>query len=76
MRRKCTLCRQEALWAGRNPVDKLHENLNMCIKCQKEIAQLVADWNKNGISAQHGVPLLSKNKDRRIRRVMEGLENL
>jgi hypothetical protein len=51
MRRECTLCRQEALWAGRNPVDKLHENLNMCIKCQKEIAQLVADWNKNGISA-------------------------
>jgi len=51
MRRQCTLCRQEALWAGRNPVDKLHENLNMCIKCQKEIAQLVKAWNTDTVSA-------------------------
>ena len=66
MRRQCTLCRQEALWAGRNPVDKLHENLNMCIKCQKEIAQLVKDWNTDTVSAKHGVRVLRKNKEWRI----------
>ena len=44
MRRTCSLCKQEALFAGRNPVDKLTDSMNMCVKCQKALFELVKDW--------------------------------
>jgi hypothetical protein len=46
MRRTCTICKQEALFAGKNPIDKLHEDLNMCVKCQKVISRMVFDWGR------------------------------
>ena len=55
------------MWAGRNPVDKLHEDLNICVKCQRAIAQFVGDWLDLHGPAYDALVIQSSRNKRKIR---------